>query len=94
MELSVRPYEEKKDYQFFVNWCEDNGIVPRHESQLPPLGFVAEYNGDPSAMLFAYQALDCGVAFIECFICKAELTATQKRSAGENLYHVIVGTLR
>ena len=91
--LSVRFYEESRDYPFFLKWCEEHEVVARHPSQLPPLGYVALSGEEPVAILFAYQALGCGVAFIENFICSKEASPFVKLRASKALFEVITGAL-
>ena len=86
-------YKEERDYPFFEEWCNDYGIVARHPSQLPPLGLVIDYQGKPAAMLFAYQSAGCGVAFVECFICRKELSPIMKFRMSVLLLKLITGRL-
>lgn len=39
-----------------------------HESHFPPLGILAEEDGEILAAMWAYQSLGCGVAFVEWLV--------------------------
>lgn len=92
--MNVRTYKRGEDYPIVEAWNKAAGRVMVHESQLPPLGYIAEHDGKPIACLFAFQSVGCGVAFVERFISAPDVGAITKLRAGLALWDVITDALK
>lgn len=67
--LTARVYGLKAgDYQLVNEWWMARKGRPFLETLLPPLGVFAERDGVPVAVMWAYESVGIGVAFLEYFV--------------------------
>jgi hypothetical protein len=63
------------DYQVISGWYHERHGRLLPETILPPLGVMVEDSKGPAAVLFAYQSLGIGVAFLDPFITRPGMPA-------------------
>ena len=85
---SVREYR-KTDEPMIADWWDYRNNFPFPFALLPPLGIIAELNGEPSACCWLYMAVNVGVCWIEHAISRPKLSFRQSRTA----FGLVVGTL-
>ena len=80
-ELSIRPFEAKRDLVRVNTWAMAHGKEGLPFHFLPPSGVIVEDGGEPVAAAWLYKCLGVGVAFMEHVHTRPGLSLSRAREA-------------
>ncbi len=93
--IILRPYGVKTgDFQNLDRWWQARHSRPFPENIIPPLGIVAEIDGEPMGALFCYESVGIGVAHLDFGVVRPGLSFVAVKAIMGRLIEGIIHCLK